>query len=975
MFFKLNFIIFICYSLVSLAEEYNINLFLNFSYFNLEKDLYKSYSTNFFINPDIPNPEPDIPEIPNIPEPDIPNIPSVPDSSENKIFFLNETLSGNSRFSLKDLDLIESSNFLAGMGSLATNYEITNVNNIILNATKPSSLVGMLGLNGGSVFNNSEIEVNSAIGLASFSNSLSQNNKDGTIKINGGFGLVSSNSSKAINHGEIFLTGTSSTGLLAIGSNSQTINNGIIQSDDNGEFLIGMQSEEGGVLINSDSGKIILDKYDIGFLLKNGGTFLNSGTIEIDSFGYGIYAKGDIIGENKGVITLNNIQSIGVVISNGTKDTTFTNSGTIEGSGRTGIYLNNFNGEAQNTGVISIKTGTSAVEVIGSGTFINNNIINSSGSTAGIYVSGKYKENSLDVPGGTIINNGFINITPTDSFSIIPNGALYVNRSGTAINNGTINISAPDYTGMGGFGDQVVLKNEENGVINLLSAGSIAFTLTQNASAHNYGTINLNNGSLGTGFNYSGGTIYNFGTINAPNDNELGNSLIKLVMEKGGSIITENSSQPLNSDIFIGNSLLSLYEDKANVLKKINLNIDSPIKGNIYLNNSLYAIDSKDSNSVTVYRQDFNDILSGDSLGDFLEKQYYESNNIIKDAIYLSFQSANSSDDLKKLVYEIFGVNIKSTLLFQTLNTLKFSSDTLVDSIISSSKNDKEINYIFGYDYNYIKQNHFDFLTEYSQNINTFNLGILKRLNSKLKIGSAFSYNNLDVKYKDSSYRKDDFYNGSIFIVYNKDNLNALLLLSGGYGIGNINRNLKFNYLSLVNDVYSNKIIQENLKSKIENKYFSIEGNISKRYYNKLFYLHPEINLKSFLISQNFHKETDGNYSQELKPLDSNHTFGSVALNIGKKIPLWKTYTTDISLGLILEKEFNHNNNTEVMLTNIREDTFNLKFYEEKEFSKKLSFNWNFQKNSDLFEIYLNYQYNFDLPNDFKFSTGIKFTF
>lgn len=713
------------------------------------------------------------------------------------------------------------------------------------------------------------------------------------------------------------------------------------------------------VTINGNSESLL-----VGMVASNGGKVINDGTINLDDFGKGMYITDGSAGSNSGNIHMIGVQGIGVYVRN---NSTFTNEvgGVIDGIGRSGIYLSGV-GKVVNNGEININNGGLGIELHGNGEAINNGTITITDTTAGMYT----------IDGGKILNFGTINVNagPENGGLVTPNGAMYVQNSGTAENSGIINVNGSNYSGMTGQ-DNVVVTNSPLGTINTNSANTYAFCLKDGAVAINKGEVNLHEfGSLGTGLHGTGGTIYNFGNIDATNGNSLGTSDIKLVMEKGGIL----NGPTLNTDLYIGNSFTPLYLDSIGSTRQIELGVNGALNGNVYSNNPIYKILENNNGTLTISRMSFQEVMTPNNLGDYLDRNYYESTNPTKDNIYNMLLSTIDQNILNDRASKIFGLDINSTLLNQTLDSVNYSLDSLTDNLLSNSGDEKDYSYIFGYTGDTIKQQRDDYITPYRQNIYSVHMGVAKRLNSTFRLGGVFSYSSSRVKYDGDSRRDDDIYQGTGFVTYNKEEVKGVLSLFGGYANGDLNRKLNIDYLNYDGkDSYTYENINENIDSKIKNSYFGIDGVVAKRYWSGDFYLEPKANLRYIYISEKSIDESGSDYALKLKKLNTSYSLGKLELGIGRIFNLTNNWKNDFKIKALIESELGDpKRSVEFTLDKMSKDSLKLDMYEKDKTRKKIGIDWDIFKNSkENLRLYVNYKYVLETSNEYEVSTGVEMRF
>ncbi|MDU1909916.1 autotransporter-associated N-terminal domain-containing protein [Fusobacterium sp.] len=394
---------------------------------------------------------------------------------------------------------------------------------------------------------------------------------------NSGIGIFSENATSAENNGTITLAkgtstestvgiysknsiNTSNTGTINIASNSAGIygENTVITNSGNINNSVGYSSGiygQSSAVVNN--GNITLGEMSNGIFIENG-NINNNGNITVGdgkkipkpgtnpleysiASSVGIYGGGttDVYHNNGAAITTGKY-GIGLAVENGNIEA---RSGSIFNLGEESIYMYTNNG----TGVNYTNLALSAYSIgmyTNNGTLVNESVIDvgkSSVVTGNIKISigmatGTKTIDPLTgivttIGGGTIINNGTINVSENNSVGMIAN-----NPTGVAINNGTIIVSGNSAYGMEGSekstlvnkgmitvtGNRArgiaattgaVIINDTIGVIEVKGNSSEGIYIDRKAELYNYGNIIVDGtGNLGI---YVGedGIISNEGTI------------------------------------------------------------------------------------------------------------------------------------------------------------------------------------------------------------------------------------------------------------------------------------------------------------------------------------------------------------------------------------------------------------------------------------------------------------------------------
>ena len=309
-------------------------------------------------------------------------------------------------------------------------------------------------------------------------------------------GMEALNGGQAINNGEI--SGKLSEGIVADGKGSTAINNGEVSStgvkyndiytekgityDETGIWAAGMQSSNGGSIVNSEDGIISgtitegMRAVGTGSTAINNGNINSSGTEEsgiyVDEDGIertysGIYSKG-MRAKNGAFVTNNG--NISGVVSEGMR---------AQGTGSTAI--NNGNISSTGSEYINLYTDENGVKHVSSGTFGKGmrakegaSIINGENGT----ISGTISDGmSAQGEGSTAANRGEISSTGTENIN------TYIGEDGKKHINSKAN---------GGRG----MRAREGATIANEKTGTISGTLRQGMYAEGKESSAVNNGKI-----------------------------------------------------------------------------------------------------------------------------------------------------------------------------------------------------------------------------------------------------------------------------------------------------------------------------------------------------------------------------------------------------------------------------------------------------------------------------------------------
>lgn len=1008
------------------TDDAGLIFFTNFKYFKSNERNFKSVQNNVSkfssINTSIPD-KSEPPIIPSIPiPPEIkPNIPEKP-IDFSKIFFNNNWIFNTHHYtSSKDLEISSSNSFLIGMGAIDTGFSIVNTKILTIdNELGKNTLIGMLSLNGGEITNDSSgyISVKGVgencgmftsglgslaqnYGTIDISNGLAaiiingqgssvnlgtidlKNTKygmlslNGGIIINGGVGLSSEivNDNNELSQMAVFGTGSAynygslsssnAPHIMYLLGNGNLTNYGeiSIKTSNYDSSFITMFGENGGTLTNAQGATINIDGGDTSYAmgLLNSGHIINNGTINVGNFQNGILLTGNATGTNNGTIKFS-LMGTGVALYNTTKESYFANFGSIEdtlyenGGGDFGIYATG-NGTIENLGTIRLRNGFAGMYISGAGEAINyqEGNINIYQTRYGMYATN----------GATIINEGNINIDPLYNTYMYPNGGMFVENSGTAINNGVITFGGSSTNGMSSIGPNTNLINGALGVINILndSSESFAFNNYKNGGiATNKGVINLGV----TGGLINGGTLFNYGYINAPNGINNANNGI-LVMERGGTINTV-----LKESVLGLSYAQELYSKDTNFMP-LNLSFSTESATSY---SHLYEVYKKGEDFL-MRRKNFTETTQQE-LGNFLEDIYFDNNNNSKDKFFNILMSSQNKDQYNQYLDSFFGRDIYPNIIFQTKDTIQYATQEIIDNLKDKLSKNKKSSYIIGYTFEKFRQKGFDRVEGHEDNINGFYLGKQYYLDNAKDYGFVFSYMRLDSDYySDSGNREDNFLQGTSFLNYNKNNINGIGALYLGYSTGNIKRDLELNYLDYSGDYPSYSNIKENYKGDVKNIYLGISGNFSKQYNFNSFFLEPEIAGYLLGIHQKKITESDGEYEVGIDSLNSVFSKIKTEIAVGKTFTPMVNYLITFKVVGALAQEFNSkNNNLDVTLKNISDERATIKVNKDDQFSKEIGSKINIQKSSlSNFNFYVDYKYIFEDNNSWKISTGINYSF
>lgn len=746
------------------------------------------------------------------------------------------------------------------------------------------------------------------------------------------------------------------------------------------QTLVGMQGSNGGTIINQNSGVINIESFGgIGMSILNSGYAENNGTINatmpFSNNTVAIQLLGTGTGLNNGTINLYNSYTVGATVENGS----FVNKGNILGAARYGMAVTG-SGSVENAsnGKISLLGVFAGMYVSGGGTGTNNGEIT--------ILDGN---SAMMTTNGSVINNGTITMT-TASYNIgnnvieTPSGAMFINGFGTAVNSetGVINIGTPTSlmrgtNAMTGEG-AVVLENQGtiNMYTNTLNTGDtlnidFAFYLTGGAIGKNMSTGVINLGEYGM-VNY-GGVVYNWGVINKETTNTQSLSYNgKLVMESGGSI---NTSKPqVLETIVIGRSYVGNHYVDSGVL-----NLHSSITSNfeeIKSNSKLYEV--IENNGVYEFKRNSFEILTDDVLAKYLEDVYYDSNNSTKNELFDILTSSESGAQFEWYLDEIFGRGYFPSLMYQTNDAIVFTNETILNQISEKTQATNKESYIFGYSFEKMKKDGYENILGYTDELNSFFIGKNYPIKESLSSGWILSYTRLDSKFKDNKgKREDNMFQGTGYLNYNKDAVNAFGSFFAGYSKGDLDRNVQLGYLDYNEDFtdISFESLNESLSSDIKNYYVGALGKISKKYDFNFIYLEPVARVESIGIFQRDISESGGTYNLELDNLNGVLSSGYVGTGIGKVFPIGKG-ALNVALNLGVKQELNSLDDTvKFKVNSLGSESGEIDLKNKNRFSKEVGVRTEVGNLWDGLSLYGEYKYIFSEDNSWKVSGGVRVKF
>lgn len=654
----------------------------------------------------------------------------------------------------------------------------------------------------------------------------------------------------AVNEGTIDISG-SKAAVIVKGSGSIT-NRGTITFSDT---TYGMLASDGGTIIqDSDTPLVVQNGSSAAMAVLNSGNLINRTEVDATFAQTALYLTGSATGTNSGTIRYSML-GYGVILDNTTSDAMFINEGLIDdeypgpfnstGGGSAGIVLRG-SGTVKNYGTIINDSGLSGISIDGNGYGYNyeTGVITVTGNRFGMKGSN----------GATLYNYGTIDVIPQYDVVIYPNGGMYLDGYGVAVNYGNISVGGSNFNGMASSGDNTII-NGKGGTIEVLdnSSSSSAFYM-KGGKAINYGTVKLGTGALLV----TGGTLQNWGHLDAPNGirNGTGGSLI---MEKGGT------SSTVLSEATIGFSYFPDFYSKGDtnyIPANLTFRADKIISPSY-----IYEV-SGTSDSLLVRRKSFTEI-SESGIGNYLEKIYFDDNNSHKDRFFSYLKESQTSRDYDAHLNTFFGRDLYPILAFQTRDIVKFTTDNILNNLEKKLPPEKKFSWVVGYIFENYRDEGFDNVEGYKESLNGFYLGSQFRYDSFSDWGAIFSYTRSDSKfYSNLGKRDDNFFQGTLFKNYEKDDMQGIAALYVGYGSGDLTRRKSY--------------LQEESTGNLKNFYVGASGKVSKKYNLNSFFLEPEGKIHTLGIFQKNIGETGGEFPLEVSGFNKFFSRTSLLLGVGK---------------------------------------------------------------------------------------------
>ena len=366
---------------------------------------------------------------------------------------------GQNGGSIENIGIIEVSGTNAsGMSIDKAGTELSNKGNIVVtNKAKGIKITG-----GAKGSNENQIDVQDGTGISVETGSEGLNNGNINVSGDSSTGLLVTDG-RVVNNGNIIVTaGEFTSGIKAVGSKAQGINDGTIIHVGNGKTSNAMLAQSGGYIENNNI--IQVSGINVSGMAIDGknSNGVNNKIIIGNKNSMGMKISGGAEGTNKGIISMEGPGSTGMLIGDPKSSGKGINDGEISVEGDRSIGMSLLNGsEGINNGDIFVKAGqySSAIKADGVG--------------------------SVGINNGTIAHIG-------DGQT---SNALLAQNNGKVENNGSIQISGVNTSGISASGDGSKGLNNENGKITVFDK-ALGMKIENNGFGENAGTIlNYSTGS------------------------------------------------------------------------------------------------------------------------------------------------------------------------------------------------------------------------------------------------------------------------------------------------------------------------------------------------------------------------------------------------------------------------------------------------------------------------------------------------
>ncbi|UUV18965.1 autotransporter outer membrane beta-barrel domain-containing protein [Fusobacteria bacterium ZRK30] len=260
----------------------------------------------------------------------------------------------------------------------------------------------------------------------------------------------------------------------------------------------------------------------------------------------------------------------------------------------------------------------------------------------------------------------------------------------------------------------------------------------------------------------------------------------------------------------------------------------------------------------------------------------------------------------------IYGLDFIPTISKQTYDLIDHSNGVIYNNIIKNAKplEKGEHSYYVGVDGSAFSDDPYDNVLGYGTEITSAYFGLDYKIHEQLRLGGVFNVGQSKYNYDDSnSSREDTFFQGSFYLDHKTvENLRFISMIY----FGKTNSDLKRYYsATLYNGNKPGVSVNENATSDMENYYFGINNNISKRYdidkFKTSFYYAPRFQFNAAYLMQDSINEstTSSDFNGlSIESEDSYSVNSSVGIAIGKDFLLKNNRKFNLEFGVDLLVEF-----------------------------------------------------------------------
>lgn len=560
-----------------------------------------------------------------------------------------------------------------------------------------------------------------------------------------------------------------------------------------------------------------------------------------------------------------------------------------------GIYVNNGTAyNAYSTNPDADAVGTINVDIYGS----NRNSV-----AAGMYG----------------INNAVLNNSGKSSINVITHGNNSVayglkGEDSRIYNDAEINVTSERSDAYGIYLNNGVVRNEENGVINVKGKGNNygIYALSsddRSATVYNSGEIRVSGGT-NVGIYASGekATVQNSGTIIL---GETGDEGRDIVLENGATLEnagTMSTAADFDFDAMGGNVILSRNgKFEAEEAIKGNLQVSSDVVMDSFdktshIEDALSAEDIKDlkltSNSylysgktqqndngkydVVMEMKDFSEVYDGD-VAQYYNKNYDNGKNM---QLFNLLKSAKNRSEAEIADAEITGKAVLPNITMENLKVQRSLDRTMMSELF---KDGEDIRKMVGADTLYGGRDDHGTLTGYDLNAQSMYALYDKKLDNRYRLGLGMSITHTDTDYNNDSTRKNFMVQGYVPLTYtNGKGLTAVSMARLGFADGEYKRrSLNYAYEADTNEITYGLLN--------ELRYTVNLGGVN---------LTPFVGLNATGWYQNSIKEGDGSLDINIA---SSHVFSlesALGLYLDKEIEFNQDSKLNVALGIGYYHEF-----------------------------------------------------------------------